>query len=322
MTIKANPIYISSKKEAETFISKFDNFLLDCDGVIWLAENLIKGVPQFLDYLIENNKQFAFVTNNSSKSRDSYIEKFKNLGIKIQIPKNRIYTTSFSAVLELKTLNIHPGSKIWVLGDEGIEDELKDQGYIPLGGSNSLLDKSFDPENPLFTIDDEVKAIIVGSTNEFNFMRISTTLQYLMFKNKSLPFIGINSDRFYNGPNNLFLPAAGSICEIASYSSNRKYINVGKPSSVFAREILRDTGFNKHKTVMIGDTMSSDIRFGNYSHLGDGQGTLLVLSGVTKFDHLKTVLDNPNQFDDVESLIPRFYTDSLTKLITLLTETE
>ena len=48
MTIKPNPKHISSKQEAERILSKYDNFLFDCDGVIWLDEDLIPGVDKFL----------------------------------------------------------------------------------------------------------------------------------------------------------------------------------------------------------------------------------------------------------------------------------
>ena len=51
MTIKPNPKHISSKQEAERILSKYDNFLFDCDGVIWLDEDLIPGVDKFLEWL-------------------------------------------------------------------------------------------------------------------------------------------------------------------------------------------------------------------------------------------------------------------------------
>ena len=106
-------------------------------------------------------------------------------------------------------MGILPGEKIWVLGDEGIEDELLSEGYIPLGGSNELLNQSWSDKNPLLIIDPEVRAVIAGSTLNFNYMRIATTLQYLMHNDKTLPFIGTNGDRNYPGSNGLTLPAGG-----------------------------------------------------------------------------------------------------------------
>ncbi|KAI5970605.1 hypothetical protein CANMA_000346 [Candida margitis] len=316
MTKKANPSKITTKKDAELLLDKFDNFLIDCDGVIWLAETLIPKVTQFLQLLEQHDKQFAFVTNNSSKSRQAYIKKFESLGIH-GIKKERIYTTGYSAVLELKKMGIPLGSKIWVLGDSGIEEELGDEGYIAVGGSNPLLDQSWSPKNPLLRLDPEVKAVIAGSTVEFNFMRIATTLQYLMYNNKSIPYVGTNGDRNYPGPDGLILPAGGSMVEYMAYCSSRSYIDVGKPSKTFADIIFYDTGFDKSKSIMIGDTLYSDIKFGNDANLGDGHGTLLVLSGVTTVPELKDLIASTNQHGD-DSLVPQFYVDSLTKLYELL----
>lgn len=324
MTVKSNPVCLSSRKDAERVVELFDNFLLDCDGVIWLSETLIEGVADFLRYLQLHKKNIAFVTNNSSKSRQSYVEKFRFLGIH-GIEKEQIYTTGYSAVLELRKMGIHPGSKIWVLGDSGIEDELADEGYIALGGSNPLLDQPWNPKNPLLKVDPEVKAVIAGSTNDFNFMRITTTLQYLVYDNKKIPYIGTNGDRNYPGPDGLTLPAGGSIVEYMSYCSNRPYIDVGKPSKTFADVIFYDTNFDRSKTIMIGDTLSSDIKFGNDADLGNGHGTMLVLSGVTTINELEQLISPGSSSSHLhkaqgqdQALIPQFFVDSLTKFYNLL----
>lgn len=318
MTKRANPSPINTSKDAKLLLDLFDNFLIDCDGVIWLTETLIPKVTQFLQFLQHHNKQFAFVTNNSSKSRQAYIEKFESLGIH-GISKERIYTTGYSAVLELQKMGIPLGSKIWVLGDSGIEDELIDEGYVAVGGSNPLLDQSWSPKNPLLKVDPEVRAVVAGSTNEFNFMRIATTLQYLMYNNKSLPYIGTNGDRNYPGPDGLTLPAGGSMVEYMAYCSGRSYIDVGKPSKTFADIIFYDTAFDRSRSIMIGDTLSSDIKFGNDAQLGNGHGTLLVLSGVTTEPELKELIASTNHQHGDDLLVPQFYCDSLTKLYELFT---
>ncbi|CAK9439512.1 uncharacterized protein LODBEIA_P36120 [Lodderomyces beijingensis] len=313
MTRKSNPIYVDSHEEALRVVTSFDNFLLDCDGVIWLAETLIEGVAQFLQQLQLHKKHIAFVTNNSSKSRRAYVEKFNSLGIH-GVTKEQIYTTGYSAVLELKKMDIESGSKVWVLGDSGIEDELVDEGYIPLGGSNPLLDQSWNPKNPLLKVDPEVRAVVAGSTNDFNFMRIATTLQYLLYDGGKLPFIGTNGDRNYPGPDGLTLPAGGSMVEYMSFCSGRPYIDVGKPSKTFADVIFYDTGFDRAKSIMIGDTLFSDIKFANDAGMGNGHGSMLVLSGVSTVDELKRVISSPTD----QALIPQFYTDSLTKFYKLI----
>ncbi|EMG48465.1 PHO13 4-nitrophenylphosphatase [Candida maltosa Xu316] len=314
MTIKANPTFISTKDTADHILSKYDNFLFDCDGVIWLDEDLIPGVAEFIEWLKKNNKKFAFVTNNSSKSRNTYISKFEKLGIP-GITKEMIYPTCYSASLELKRLNIPLGSKIWVLGDEGIEQEVLEMGYVPVGGNDPLLDKEWNINNPILQIDPQVKAVVVGSTKLFNYNRIASTLQYLLHDNKSIPFIGCNIDRTYPAGNGLILPAGGSVVNYMSYTAHRDFIDVGKPSKQFLDIILEDQGFDKSKTLMVGDTMYTDIKFGNDGLDGN---SLLVLSGGTKFPDLEHLLQNPHEYENPESMIPTFVAESLGTFIDLI----
>lgn len=320
MTYKP-PVQITNGILARELIDRYDNFLFDCDGVIWLDETLIPGVNKTVAYLREKGKKYAFVTNNSSKSRDSYIEKFQRLGLE-GITKDIIFPTCYAAAATLKHHHRVPeGSKIWVCGDIGIERELEDLGYVPLGGSDTRLDEAFSPDHHLLKVDPDVKAVVVGSTKEFNYMRIATTLQYLLHNNKTIPFIGTNIDRTYPGPEGLILPAGGSVVHYMKYTANREFVDVGKPSSVFLDTVLAQCGFEKHNTLMVGDTLYTDIKFGNDGGLGgEHGGSLLVLSGGTKKSDLDSLLNNPDDHEGGHSLIPLYYIESLGHLFDLVSE--
>ena len=56
-------------------------YLLDMDGTIYLDECLFDGVIEFLEYVKSVGGKYMFLTNNSSKSVDKYIEKLNGLGI-------------------------------------------------------------------------------------------------------------------------------------------------------------------------------------------------------------------------------------------------
>lgn len=307
------PTRIDTKEHVASLLDKYDNFLFDCDGVVWLDETLIPGMLETIKYLQANGKGFAFITNNSSKSRNEYIGKFKKLGFE-GITKEMIFPTCYAAATTVKEeLKIPQGSKIWVLGDHGIEDELREQGYIPVGGSDKALDTEFHLEHELLKVDPDVKAVVVGSTKHFNYMRIALTLQYLLHDNKSLPFIGTNIDRSYPGGNGLILPAGGSVVNFMEYTAHRDFINVGKPSTLFLDTVLKHMNFTKEKTIMIGDTLYTDIKFGNDGQLGGGNGgSILVLSGGTKPQDLHKL----HELDT--SMIPSFIIESFGDVIKLL----
>ena len=318
MTVKKNPLLIHRREHAEALLEKYDNFLFDCDGVIWLDEKIIEGVKDTLEFLKKNGKKFAFVTNNSSKSRQEYLAKFSSLGIQ-GVTKDHIFPTCYAAVQALESdLQVPKKSKIWVLGDSGIEDELEEAGYIPVGGTDARLNQAFRADHEFLTVDPEVQAVVVGSTKEFNYMRIALTLQYLLWKNKTIPFIGCNIDRSYPGPNGLILPAGGSVVNYMQYTADRDFINVGKPSKVFLEAILAKNGFDRLRTLMVGDTLYTDIKFGNDGQLGEGCGSLLVLTGGTTPEYLHQFLQNPNHYDEGESMIPLYVIRSLGDFVDII----
>ena len=57
-------------------------FICDMDGVIYHGNIVLPGVKDFIEWLQDNHKEYLFLTNNSSKSADKYVEKLSSLGIK------------------------------------------------------------------------------------------------------------------------------------------------------------------------------------------------------------------------------------------------
>lgn len=315
MTVTRTMQKVSTKEQALQILESYDHFLFDCDGVIWLDNDLIPGVSELVHHLKALNKTYAFVTNNSSRSRENYLDKFANLGF-ADVSKDIIFPTCYAAALVLKEkLKVPEKSKVWVLGDEGIEEELRECGYIPVGGTDLRLDDEWDPQHELLEVDPDVKAVVVGSTKKLNYLRIATAVQYLLHENKSLPFIGTNIDRTYPGPKGRILPAGGSVVFFMKYTCDRDFLDVGKPSTVLLDAILELRLFDRKKTLMVGDTLYTDIKFGNDGKLGgENGGSLLVLSGGTKPQDLEALSG-----EDL-SVQPHYYIESLGHLFALLSQ--
>lgn len=63
-----------SKEFAHKLIKDVDNFLFDCDGVIWNYGKAIDGSVELINRLKQLGKRCYFVTNNSTKSRSNVID--------------------------------------------------------------------------------------------------------------------------------------------------------------------------------------------------------------------------------------------------------
>ncbi len=96
-------------------------FLLDMDGTIYLDNDLFDGTLDFLSYVKEIGGKYIFMTNNSSKSVDKYIEKLASLGIKAEA--DDFLTSTNATVLYLANKNY---KKIYALGTQSFKQQLSD----------------------------------------------------------------------------------------------------------------------------------------------------------------------------------------------------
>ena len=78
-------------------------FLLDMDGTIYLDNDLFDGTVEFLDYVKSIGGKYIFLTNNSSKSVDKYIEKMAKMGI--NATEDEFFTSTNATTLYLQKKN-------------------------------------------------------------------------------------------------------------------------------------------------------------------------------------------------------------------------
>lgn len=288
-------VKVNSKEQIEALLNNYDYFLFDCDGVLWLGDDLLPHVKETLSILKEHNKTVIFVTNNSTKSRQDYLKKFENFGIE-GISKNEVFGSSYAtAVYIKKILQLPTDKKVWILGEKGIEQELHELGYETLGGSDPQLIEQgvqFDNNHPMLTnLDDSVGCVVAGLCLTLNYLKLSITMQYLLAKKRTLPFIATNIDSTFPLKGKLLI-GAGSIIETVSFASDRKPDAIcGKPNQSMMNSIKADNpGLkeNPKRGIMIGDRLNTDMKFGR---LG-GLDTLLVLTGIeTEENVLKLTAD-------------------------------
>lgn len=60
--------------------NKYDNFIFDADGVLWLDNCAIPGAIELLKKIKTANKRLIILTNNSTKSPYEFVIKCKKLG--------------------------------------------------------------------------------------------------------------------------------------------------------------------------------------------------------------------------------------------------
>lgn len=74
---------IQKVKGLQELASKYQNFLFDLDGVVWVGNNPVNGAIESLAYLQSQNKRIFYITNNSTRNREEVQQRFKKFGLGI-----------------------------------------------------------------------------------------------------------------------------------------------------------------------------------------------------------------------------------------------
>ncbi|EGF83213.1 hypothetical protein BATDEDRAFT_21714 [Batrachochytrium dendrobatidis JAM81] len=285
------PVSLNSHDHIMHVVSKYDTFLLDCDGVLWQGNVLISGVADTLKMLRSMGKRILFVTNNSTKSRNDYQKKLSSLGLQASV--DEIFGSSYAAAYYIAhQLKFPANKKVYVSGMEGICHELEEQGIRYCGGQEDNENISTaDLEN--IKPDPEVGAVLFGFDININYKKLAKAFTYVN-SNPDCHFIATNGDLTYPTAGTVF-PGTGAMVEALAASLRRRPIILGKPHQVMLDVIVNKCHLDRSRTCMVGDRLDTDIAFGK---LG-GLATLLVMTGVTSKAEL-----------DASDIIPDYVIDS------------
>lgn len=245
----------------------------------------------------------VFVTNNSTKSRAEYQEKLTSMGIPSSV--DEIFGSAYSSAIYIaRILKLPPPkNKVFVLGESGIETELKSEGIEFIGGTDPAYRRDITPEDYKgiadgSLLDDNVGIVLAGLDFHVNYLKLSHAYHYLA---RGAKFLATNLDSTL--PNNhAFFPGAGSISISLVNMTGQQPIALGKPSQAMMDSIEGKFQFDRKRTCMVGDRLDTDIRFGIEGKLG---GTLAVLTGVSKKDEWEA---------EGAPVIPAYYVEKLSDL--------
>ncbi|SPO00527.1 probable 4-nitrophenylphosphatase [Cephalotrichum gorgonifer] len=285
------------------FLDKFDVFLFDCDGVLWSGDTVFEGVPETLNLLRTKGKKVVFVTNNSTKSRQDYVKKLAGLGISADT--DDVFGSAYSSAIYIsRILELPPNKrKVFVLGEAGIETELRSENVPFIGGTDPSLRRDMTPEDYQAladgsALDPEVGVVLVGLDFHINYLKLATAFQYIR---RGAIFYATNIDSTLPNARSFF-PGAGSIVAPLALMTGQQPTSFGKPSSAMMAAIKGKFELDRARTCMVGDRLNTDIQFGIDGGLG---GTLAVLTGVNKKEDWEV---------EGAKVVPGYYVDRLSDL--------
>ncbi len=225
-------------------------FLLDMDGTFYLGDKLLDGSLDFIDAVVKSGRDYLFLTNNSSKSADYYVQKLGRMGLKVD--KSKVLTSGQATAMAV--LREFPGKSAFVLGNAFLMEELSGLGV------------AIDQQNPDF--------VIVGYDTSLDYAKMTAVCDFVR---QGLPYVATHPD--FNCPTETgFAPDIGAIMAFIEASTGRKPdLIVGKPYGGIVEAALARAGRQAGELAMVGDRLYTDVETG----LRHGILAVLVMSGET-----------------------------------------
>lgn len=250
-------------------------FLLDMDGTIYLDEQLFDGTADFLQYVRAIGGRYLFLTNNSSRSVEAYVEKMARLGI--ETTAEDFLTSVDATALYLQTH--FPGRLCYASGTAAFRRQLEQSGI-------RITDR----------LEDGIAVLVVGFDTELTFQKLEDCCILL---NRGAAFIATNPDwvcpTWYGS-----VPDCGSVCEMLFRATGRRPRFIGKPQPEMALLAMEQCGFSKEQTLMVGDRLYTDVACG----VRAGVGTCFVLSGEGTLADLETSEVQPTMiYENIRALL-------------------
>ncbi len=260
--------------------------IFDLDGVIYRGNLLLPNVNYVIEELKKNFIKVVYNTNNSTATREMYVNRLEQLGITSTL--DDFYTSASITSDEIS--QIKKNANIFVIGEIGLKEELRAKGHVIFSDTDDYRNVDF---------------VIVGLDRAFTYKKLAYA-QKCILQGKA-EFYATNTDATLPMDDGL-LPGAGVMVNALELCTKHSPIKVfGKPNPFGIQKIIKDHNISPENAVIFGDRLNTDIVAGNRA----GIHTVLVLTGVSNQRDVDNLLEKTNIDQD---LIPNLVIDSLIEI--------
>jgi len=228
---------------------------LDLDGTIYLGDSLIDGALGFLGRLEERGIKRYFLSNNSSKSVEQYVEKLRDLGI--DADKDEVLLSTHDLISWLSKKEV---TSTFLVGTEGMRSMLEEQG--------------------IETSSEQPEFVVLGYDTEISYEKLATASIHL---HEGVQLVASHPDMVCPSPRG-GLPDTGAYMSLFKATTGVGPVHVcGKPNKGMILHKVEDLGLKPSECCMVGDRLYTDIEMADRA----GVYGILVLSGEASVDDVE-----------------------------------
>lgn len=250
-------------------------FLFDIDGTLSVGTTLYDGTKEFLDWIEETGGRCFYITNNSTKSRKDYVEKFAAWGITTE--EAQFMTASYAACLYMK--EHYEGKKVFVVGTPSFLEGLRSHNV-------QVTEEA----------EDDVVCVLAGFDDTLRYEKLIKACE-LLFR-EGIDFLGTNPDLRCPAPFG-FIPDCGAICRMIQDTTGKRPYFIGKPNRVIVDLCASQCKGTPEEFLVVGDRLYTDIACG----INAGFETAVVYTGEADEEEVRTSIWKPDYcFDTIRDL--------------------
>ncbi len=231
-------------------LANITNLVIDMDGVLYLADDPMPCLQEFVAFLRRRPVRFMLATNNATNTPKQYAAKMAKMGVTIA-PEEIL--TSATATAHYLAREYPRGTRIHVFGEEAVRQAMTDEGFI--------------------LVDDDVQVVVASVDRQLDFAKIKLATKLVR---NGAHFFATNLDPTRPTPEGL-TPGTGALISPIIVASERQPIAIGKPEPTMYQLAMGEMGARPETTAALGDRLDTDILGGQRA----GLASILVLSGST-----------------------------------------
>ncbi len=236
----------------EPLVSAYDCAMLDLDGVVYVGAHAVDGVPELLAEARTRGMTLAFVTNNASRPPEAISAHLNDLGVTAE--PTDVVTSAQAAAREIAAL-VDAGSRVLVVGGEGLALALQERGLVPV-----------------WSAEDDPAGVVQGFHPDIGWQLLAEGAYAVA---TGLPWVASNLDLTIPTGRGT-APGNGTLVNVVATAVGRRPdIVAGKPFRPLFDETVRRIASTR--PLVVGDRLDTDIE----GAVTCGADSLLVMTGVT-----------------------------------------
>jgi 4-nitrophenyl phosphatase len=237
-------------------MTRISAVLLDLDGTLLRGRTAISGAARALERIRNSGTRVFFLTNASTNTRKSTVEKLEAAGIPAKEGEVFSSATMIADYIAAK----YPGSTVFCISEGGMQDELLEKGIKVVRDGHADI-------------------VAVGLDRQLTYEKLARAFRAIR---RGAVFIASNEDVMFPVEGG-FLPGAGAIVAALEKCTGETPLLLGKPNRYGVELLLRGKGLKKSEALIVGDVIETDVLTGKNA----GIRSALVLTGVSKKGDVK-----------------------------------